>query len=214
MKLKGIHLAAVGIAITALSAHAQTTVRDFDRNGNLDSSKTTYADGSTYTTFYYRDRNGNEDLVRTTHTDPTVVRAPAPTPTPVYYHRPEVNYFPTSNVPTPVVQPKIIVYQSDGTTHTDSQVGGVVVPSITGNRWTPDALIVSGTLTNTSAVAVKITGIDAKGFNESQKMVIGGSDFSIVHNDLAPGETVNFKIALKDTTKQVKFVKVTPSWLP
>jgi hypothetical protein len=126
----------------------------------------------------------------------------------------EVNYFPTSNVPTPVVQSKIIVYQSDGTTHADSQVGGVVVPSITGNRWTPDALIVSGTLTNTSAVAVKITGIDAKGFNESQKMVIGGSDFTIVHNDLAPGETVNFKVALKDTTKQVKFVKVTPSWLP
>jgi hypothetical protein len=52
MKLKRIHLAAVGIAITALSAHAETTVRDFDRNGNLDSSKTTYDDGSTYTTFY------------------------------------------------------------------------------------------------------------------------------------------------------------------
>jgi hypothetical protein len=43
-------------------------------------------------------------------------------------------------------------------------------------------------------------------------MVIEGSDFTIVHNDLAPGEVVNFKIALKDGTKQVKFVKVLPSW--
>jgi hypothetical protein len=90
--------------------------------------------------------------------------------------------------------------------------GTNVVSAITGNRWTPDALIVSGTLTNTSAVAVLITGIDAKGFNQDQKMVIEGSDFTIVHNDLAPGEVVNFKIALKDGTKQVKFVKVLPSW--
>ena len=31
-----------------------------------------------------------------------------------------------------------------------------------------------------------------------------------MHNELAPGETVNFKVALKDDAKQVKFVKVTP----
>jgi hypothetical protein len=89
-----------------------------------------------------------------------------------------------------------------------------VISAITGNRWTPDALIVSGTLTNTSTVVVLITGIDAKGFNQDQKMVIEGSDFTIVHNDLAPGETVKFKVALKDDAKQVRFVKVLPSWSP
>jgi hypothetical protein len=41
-----------------------------------------------------------------------------------------------------------------------------------------------------------------------------GSDFTIVHNDLAPGEVLNFKVALKDATKQVKFLKVLPSWSP
>jgi hypothetical protein len=61
---------------------------------------------------------------------------------------------------------------------------------------------------------VLITGIDAKGFNQDQKMVIEGSDFTIVHNDLAPGETVKFKVALKDDAKQVRFVKVLPSWSP
>lgn len=47
------------------------------------------------------------------------------------------------------------------------------------------------------------------GFDQDQKVVVGGSDYTIVHNDLTPGETVNFKIALKDTAKQVKYVKVT-----
>jgi hypothetical protein len=89
-----------------------------------------------------------------------------------------------------------------------------VVSAITGNRWTAEALIVSGTLTNSSAVAVQITGIDAKGFNRDQEMVTRGSDFTIVHDDLAPGEVVNFKVALKDDTKQVKFVKVLPTWTP
>ena len=89
-----------------------------------------------------------------------------------------------------------------------------VISAITGNRWTPDALIVSGTLTNTSTVAVQITGMDAIAFDEHQKMVTRSSDFTIVHNDLAPGEVVNFKVSLKDGTKQVKFVKVLPSWSP
>ncbi len=89
-----------------------------------------------------------------------------------------------------------------------------VISAITGNRWTSDALIVSGTLTNTSMVEVLITGIGAKGFNQDQKMVIEGSAFTVVHNDLAPGQVVKFKIALKDDTKQVKFVKVLPSWSP
>jgi hypothetical protein len=89
-----------------------------------------------------------------------------------------------------------------------------VVSAITGNRWTPDALIVSGTLTNTSRAAVLITGINAKGFNQDQKMVSEGSDFTIARNNLAPGEVVNFKVALRDGTKQVKFVKVVPAWSP
>ena len=89
-----------------------------------------------------------------------------------------------------------------------------VVSVVTSNRWSGDVLIVSGTLTNTSTVVVLITGIDAKGFNQDQKLVIEGSDFTIVHNDLAPGQVVNFKVALKDGTKQVRFVKVLPSWSP
>jgi hypothetical protein len=89
-----------------------------------------------------------------------------------------------------------------------------VISAITKNRWTADSLIVSGTLTNTSTVAVSITGIDASGFNKDQKMVTRGSDFTIFHNDLAPGEVVNFKVALKDDAKQVKFVQVLPTWTP
>jgi hypothetical protein len=89
-----------------------------------------------------------------------------------------------------------------------------VVSAITANRSTLDALIISGTLTNTGTVPVSITAIDASGFNKDQKMVTRGSDFTIFHNDLAPGEVVNFKVALKDDSKQVKFVKVLPTWTP
>jgi hypothetical protein len=50
------------------------------------------------------------------------------------------------------------------------------------------ALYVSSlrTLTNTRTVAVSITGFDAIGYSEDQKMVSRGSDFTIVYNDLAP----------------------------
>jgi hypothetical protein len=89
-----------------------------------------------------------------------------------------------------------------------------VVSAITSNRWSGDALIVTGTLTNTSTIAVLITGIDSLGFDQDQKIVDRSSDFAILHNDLAPGEVVNFKIALKDGGKQIKFVKVLPSWSP
>ena len=85
-----------------------------------------------------------------------------------------------------------------------------VVSAINSNRWTANALIVTGTLTNTNAVPVRITKISATGFNKNKKAVIEGSDFTIMHNEIAPGETVNFKVALKDDAKQVKFVKVTP----
>jgi hypothetical protein len=85
-----------------------------------------------------------------------------------------------------------------------------VVYAITGNRWSGDALIVSGTLKNTNALPVLIENISATGFDKNQNTVIAGSDYTIVHNDLAPGETVNFKMALKDATRQIKFVKVSP----
>jgi hypothetical protein len=61
-------------------------------------------------------------------------------------------------------------------------------------------------------VSLPWRGIDAMGFNQDQKMVSEGSNFTIVHNDLAPGAVVKFNVALKDGTKQVKFVKVVPSW--
>jgi hypothetical protein len=85
-----------------------------------------------------------------------------------------------------------------------------MVSAITSNRWSGDALIVSGTLKNTNAVPVRIESLSATGFDKNQKRVIEGSDYTILHNDLASGETVNFKVAMKDGTKQIKFVKVTP----
>jgi uncharacterized surface anchored protein len=85
-----------------------------------------------------------------------------------------------------------------------------VVSAITDNRWSGDALIVSGTLTNTNAVPVRIANLSTAGFDKDQKMVVAGSDYTIIYNDLAPGETVNFKVALKDGAKQIRFVKVTP----
>jgi hypothetical protein len=63
-----------------------------------------------------------------------------------------------------------------------------------------------------STVAIQITGIDASGFDDHQKMVTRGSDYSIIHDDLAPGEVVNFKVALKDDGKHVRSLKVDPSW--
>ena len=119
---------------------------------------------------------------------------------------PYVSDLPVEEDSTPTPAPAEAVIQATPSTN--------VVSAITGNRWTSDTLIVSGTLTNTSTVVVLITGIDSKGFNQDQKMVVEGSAYTIVHNDLAPGQTVNFKVALKDGEKQVKFVKVTPSWSP
>jgi hypothetical protein len=85
-----------------------------------------------------------------------------------------------------------------------------MVSAITGNRWSGDTLIVSGTLKNTNAVPVRIENLGVTGFDKNRNRVIEGSGYTIVHNDLAPGETVNFEMALKDATRQIKFVKVTP----
>lgn len=47
------------------------------------------------------------------------------------------------------------------------------------------------------------------GFDQDQKVVVGGSDYTLVHNDLPPPVKPSiFKVALKDTAKQVKYVKV------
>lgn len=81
MKLNLILLVAA-LAITAYSAKAQDdakTVFENDRNGNLEYARTTYADGSTSTTYYDTDRNGNLEAIRHRSTKPI----PAPTPTPV-----------------------------------------------------------------------------------------------------------------------------------
>jgi hypothetical protein len=85
-----------------------------------------------------------------------------------------------------------------------------MVSAITSNRWSGDALIVSGTLKNTNAVSVRIANLSATGFDKDRKKVIEGSDYTIVHNDLAAGETIYFEMALKDARRQIKFVKVTP----
>jgi hypothetical protein len=116
------------------------------------------------------------------------------------------------SISTPDPTPESQVAQSPPAPAVDALAASNVVSSITKNRWTAESLIVSGTLTNTSTVAVLITGIDAKGYDQDQKMVTRGSDFTIVRKDLAPGDVVNFKVALKDDAKQVKFVRVMPSW--
>ena len=85
-----------------------------------------------------------------------------------------------------------------------------VVSAITSNQWSGDTLIVLGTLRNTNTVPVRIGNLNAAGFDRNQKRVIEGSDYTIVHNDLAAGESVNFQVSLTDGTKQIRFVKVTP----
>jgi hypothetical protein len=85
-----------------------------------------------------------------------------------------------------------------------------VVSAITSNQWSGDALIVLGTLKNTNAVPVRIENLSAAGFDKNQKRIIEGSDYTIVHNDLAAGETVNFQVSLTDGIKQIRFVQLTP----
>jgi hypothetical protein len=74
---------AVGLAMMAICAQAQTTVCDYDRFGNMSFLRTTYSDGATSTVYYDYDRNNNLESVRRTSTPATPV-APAPTPLPVF----------------------------------------------------------------------------------------------------------------------------------
>jgi hypothetical protein len=109
-------LVAAAIAITAFSAHAQTTEYSHDGGRNSDSSCTTYADGSTSTTEYFFDRNNNLTTSRRTSTAapvvaPTPVTAPAESTAPTYPTRVQAQAS-VNNVPVrmePVVQPEIIV---------------------------------------------------------------------------------------------------------
>ena len=85
-----------------------------------------------------------------------------------------------------------------------------MISVLTSNRWSGDSLFVSGTLKNTNAVPVRIEHLNAAGFDKNLKRVIEGSQYTIVHNDLAVGETVNFEVVLKDGPKLIRFVEVRP----
>ena len=60
----------LGLAMTAISAQAQTTQRSYDRNGYCNYSATTYSDGSTRTTTNTHDQNGNLTYSHTTRLCP------------------------------------------------------------------------------------------------------------------------------------------------
>jgi hypothetical protein len=82
-----------------------------------------------------------------------------------------------------------------------------VVSAITSNKWSGEFLVVSGTLTNASAVAVAIKAIDSQGFDANQKIVAGGSDFTSFRKDLSPGEVVKFQDLAKGHGKTGKVRK-------
>jgi hypothetical protein len=93
---------------------------------------------------------------------------------------------------------------------------------ITSNRWesynTNDSgrstksneLFVAGTLTNTSTVPVTVTKMSASGFSKDRILVGYGSDYTIGSAEIAPSETVKFKMLLVDAQKTIRFVVVTP----
>jgi YD repeat-containing protein len=59
-------MSALGLTLSAISAQAQETKYDWDRNGRLDSVRTIFRDGTIDTTWYYYDRNGNIDYIKHT----------------------------------------------------------------------------------------------------------------------------------------------------
>jgi hypothetical protein len=82
---------ALGLAMTAIGAQAQTTVCDYDRFGNMSFVRTTYPDGSTSTAYYDYDRNNNLESIRRTSTAATATPV-APASTPRQYFAPYVNH--------------------------------------------------------------------------------------------------------------------------
>jgi Tfp pilus assembly protein PilE len=91
----------LGLAMTAISAQAQTTQRSYDRNGYCNYSATTYSDGSTRTTTNTHDQNGNLTYSHTDETLPTVAAAPTPTP---YVRREPAHLAVVAPVAQPIVQ--------------------------------------------------------------------------------------------------------------
>jgi hypothetical protein len=133
-------------------------------------------------------------------------------PTPLLASTPKSTIAPASNP-----EPTIAAASTPEPTVVDASAPALemllstsVVSAVTSNQWSGDALIVLGTLKNTNAVPVRIENLSAAGFDKDQKRVTEGSDYTIVHNDLAAGETVNFQVSLTDGTKQIRFVKLTP----
>jgi hypothetical protein len=99
----------------------------------------------------------------------------------------------------------------------DSDLTKKLIVEFTNNRWTAEkVLIATGTLTNTNTVPVTVTRIIATGFDKQQNVVAGGagfpqeSSYTIVNNEIAAGATVNFKVALSDAKKVIRFVKAIP----
>ena len=95
-----------------------------------------------------------------------------------------------------------------------------LVVQLTDNHWTADRLlIVTGTLTNTSAVPVTITKIIATGFDKQRNVVPGeGSSpeasYTIRDAEIAAGAATDFEVALSDAKKVIRFVKTTPCVAP
>jgi hypothetical protein len=141
-------------------------------------------------------------LASTAIPKPTPLLASTPQPTIVPASTPQPTIAPAST-PEPTIVPA-------NTPALEMFPSTSVVSAITSNKWSGDALIVFGTLRNTNAVPVRIENLTMAGFDKNKKRVIEGSDYTIVHDDLAAGETVNFQVSLTDGTKQIRFVKVTP----
>jgi hypothetical protein len=99
----------------------------------------------------------------------------------------------------------------------DSDLTKKLIVEFTNNRWTAEkVLIATGTLTNTNRVPVTVSRIIATGFDKQQNVVAGGagfpqeSSYTIGNSEIAAGATVNFKVALGDARKVIRFVRAIP----
>jgi hypothetical protein len=84
----------------------------------------------------------------------------------------------------------------------DTDLAKKLVVQITNDKWTAEkVLIATGTLTNTNAVPVTVTNIEATGF-DAQLVAIrnqldpGEGGYTIANPEIAAGGTVIFKVAL------------------
>jgi hypothetical protein len=86
-----------------------------------------------------------------------------------------------------------------------------VVPKITSNQWSGGFLIVSGTLTNTNTFAIRVIHLDVEGYAAADAKSYSTEDPYPFNEDLTPGQIGSFRLPIKDATKQLRFVKVTPT---